>query len=162
MHSSGVVLEGKGLLFVGHSGAGKSTITRMVMEMATVLSDDRNIIRRLNGCYTLHGCWSHGEIPLVSSLSAPLEAVFFLIQSEKNQIHRIVDSREAFRQLTGCVVRPLTTADWWNMTTRLLEGISQDVPSFVLEFDRSGAIVAEIQNVLHGLEGSVPEKRCPG
>jgi radical SAM protein with 4Fe4S-binding SPASM domain len=161
MHSSGVLLDGKGIVFVGHSGAGKSTITRMVKEKATVLCDDRNIIRKQNGGYSLHGCWSHGEIPLVSSLSAPLAAIFFLIQSEKNQIHRIVDHRDAFRHLTGCVVRPLATADWWNATTRLLEGIAQEVPSFVLEFDKSGAVVPEIQNVLQDLEGSKPEKKCP-
>jgi hypothetical protein len=49
LHSCGIVREdGTGNLFVGHSGAGKSTTTRLWMEWedVEVLSDDRIIVRR--------------------------------------------------------------------------------------------------------------------
>jgi hypothetical protein len=49
LHSCGIVREdGAGNLFVGHSGAGKSTTTRLWMEREDVeiLSDDRIIVRR--------------------------------------------------------------------------------------------------------------------
>jgi hypothetical protein len=49
LHSCGIVLpDGTGNLFVGHSGAGKSTTTRLWTERedVEVLSDDRIIVRR--------------------------------------------------------------------------------------------------------------------
>src|SRR5579863_7683199 len=49
LHSCGIVLpDGTGNLFVGHSGAGKSTTTRLwtAREDVEVLSDDRIIVRR--------------------------------------------------------------------------------------------------------------------
>jgi hypothetical protein len=52
LHSCGIVREdGTGNLFVGHSGAGKSTTTRLWMERedVEVLSDDRIIVRRDDG-----------------------------------------------------------------------------------------------------------------
>jgi hypothetical protein len=52
LHSCGIVrLDGTGNLFVGHSGAGKSTTTRLwtAREDVEVLSDDRIIVRRDEG-----------------------------------------------------------------------------------------------------------------
>jgi len=49
LHGSGIVRpDGTGNLFVGHSGAGKSTTTRLwtAREQVQVLSDDRIIVRR--------------------------------------------------------------------------------------------------------------------
>jgi hypothetical protein len=49
LHSCGIVREdGTGNLFVGHSGAGKSTTTKLwtALENVKVLSDDRIIVRR--------------------------------------------------------------------------------------------------------------------
>jgi hypothetical protein len=52
LHSCGIVRpDGTGNLFVGHSGAGKSTTTRLwtAREDVEVLSDDRIIVRRDEG-----------------------------------------------------------------------------------------------------------------
>ena len=46
LHSAGAILDGKGLLFVGHSDAGKTTTVRMLQDQAEILCDDRNIVRR--------------------------------------------------------------------------------------------------------------------
>jgi len=59
LHSCGIVrTDGTGNLFVGHSGAGKSTTTRLwtALEDVHVLSDDRIIVRRDEG-------GSEGETP---------------------------------------------------------------------------------------------------
>jgi len=51
LHSCGIIASGVGNLFVGHSGAGKSTTTRLwtSREEVEVLSDDRIIVRRDEG-----------------------------------------------------------------------------------------------------------------
>ncbi len=57
LHSCGIVRpDGTGNLFVGHSGAGKSTTTRLWREReeVEVLSDDRIIVRWASGHVALH------------------------------------------------------------------------------------------------------------
>jgi hypothetical protein len=59
LHGCGIVrADGTGNLFVGHSGAGKSTTTRLWMERedVEVLSDDRIIVRRYSEVET--PCWA--------------------------------------------------------------------------------------------------------
>lgn len=72
LHSSAVVLDGKGFMFVGHSEAGKSTMIKMLTGKAKILCDDRNIIRKTTQGFRVYGTWHHGEIPTVSPDSAPL------------------------------------------------------------------------------------------
>jgi len=86
LHSAGVIFNGQGLLFVGHSSAGKSTIVTMLKNAACsgafdgtpldveILCDDRNILRRWPAGEQMHGTWSHGD---VSDVSAGFWAVVF-------------------------------------------------------------------------------------
>jgi MoaA/NifB/PqqE/SkfB family radical SAM enzyme len=147
IHSCGAVLDGKGLLFVGHSEAGKSTTARMIMPHAEILCDDRNIVRRLPDGWQVYGTWSHGDVPEVSSGSAPLHAVLFIEKSTHNRITRITDRREIVRRLLACVIRPFVTADWWEKTLTHVERMAQEVPCYVMQFDRSGAILDELKRL---------------
>ncbi len=72
LHSCGIVrADGTGNLFVGHSGAGKSTTTRLWTERedVEVLSDDRIIVRRDEGALeTPRGDAGGGEVQQVLRL----------------------------------------------------------------------------------------------
>ncbi len=89
-HSVGIKdLDGRGLLFAGKSGAGKSTTARIWHKhsRAMVLNDDRIIIRKLNGKFFIYGSPWHGEFSdyLASRIeSAPLKRIFFIHHSPKN------------------------------------------------------------------------------
>ncbi len=141
VHSSGVILNGKGLLFVGHSGAGKSTILKQIRHKARILCDDRNIIRSWPDGFRLYGTWSHGEIPEVSAGEAPLAAVLFLEKAAHNRLVRIEDPKEIVRRLPFYIIKPLVTARWWHKTLDLVEAVARQVPCYHLEFDKSGAVV---------------------
>lgn len=149
LHSAGMILKGKGLLFVGHSEAGKSTTVKMMMDRAEILCDDRNIVRRWPEGFRVHGSWSHGEVPLVSAACAPLYAIFFLKKSDQNRITPIANRLEIIRRLMACIIKPFLTADWWQKMITLLEEIAGEVPCYEMEFDKSGGIVPEIEKVLH-------------
>ena len=110
LHSGGLIIDGQGFLFVGHSDAGKSTTMELVRrelgERAEILCDDRNIVRRWPRGYAggspgfyVHGTWSHGDVPDVSSAGAPLRAILFLEQSEHNEIVPLADRK---RSGSGC------------------------------------------------------------
>jgi radical SAM protein with 4Fe4S-binding SPASM domain len=146
-HSSGAILNKQGFLFVGQSGAGKSTISRLLEKKAEVLCDDRNIIRCQPDGYHVYGTWSHGEWPVVSSASAPLRAIFFIEQAAENRIIPACDNRESIHRLLGRLIKPLETADWWNNMFNLMEDLVQQVPCYTLRFDTSGSIVKLLQQL---------------
>jgi len=141
LHSCGIVVDGRGLLFVGHSEAGKSTMMTMLAAEGEALCDDRNIVRLWDDGIRVHGCWSHGEVPIVSAASAPLGAVLFLSKATTNRIVRLGTGEEILSHLLPCVIKPLVTADWWESTLDVIEHVTADVPCYVVEFDRSGAVV---------------------
>lgn len=167
IHSSGVIVNGQGLLFVGHSEAGKSTTTTLLKQAAEdiqsqsppeveVLCDDRNIVQHMDDGWYVHGTWSHGDVPDVSAASAPLRAVLFLQQDTTNVISPLTDRNECFRRLLATLIRPMVTTEWWEKEMDVLERIVGEVPCYIMQFDRSGAIVPEITSLVQ--EDPNPEK----
>jgi len=146
LHSCGVNFEGKGLLFAGHSGAGKSTIATMLKGKAEILCDDRTIIRKIlpakrKSAFRIYGTWSHGDVTDVSARPAPLTAILFLKKSNANCVTLLNDKREIIKRLLSCVIRPFVTVDWWEKTLLLIEDMSGIVPCYELSFDKSGKAV---------------------
>ena len=141
LHSAGIIVDGKGLLFVGHSEAGKSTMMKLLRGHGEILCDDRIIVRRWPEGFRIHGTWSHGELPDVSPASAPLRAIFFLEKASTNELIPITDRRERLGELLSHVIKPLVTADWWEKTLDLAAKIADEVPAYRVRFDKSGGIV---------------------
>lgn len=145
IHSSGLKIDENGFLFVGHSEAGKSTICKLFRDNAKILCDDRNIIRKWEDGFRLHGTWSHGELPDVSPDSAPLKGIFFLNKSDQVEIKKIIDRKKIVKELLKCVIRPVADTGWWNKILDLLENIAEDVPCYDLYFDKSEKVVEVIK-----------------
>jgi len=140
LHSSGVILEDKGLLFVGHSDAGKSTLTTLLKPRAEILCDDRIVLRQqLAGCH-IYGTWSHGDVAQVSPASAPLKAIFFLKQARSNRLQRLDNRPEIIHSLLACLIKPLVTADWWHSMLTLVSQVAAEVPCYTLEFTRAAGL----------------------
>ena len=167
IHSAGAVLNAQGLLFVGHSEAGKSTTVNMLKGRAEILCDDRVILRRHSAdatspevaqavstacrdshSFRIHGTWSHGDVPDVSSASAPLRAIFFLKQSARNRATPLPEVREIFPRLLACLIKPLVTGDWFRQSAAVLAHAAAEVPCYELEFDKSGAIVPLLEDLV--------------
>ena len=144
IHSAGVVLNGQGLLFVGHSSTGKSTTVTLLTGHAEILCDDRNIVRRWNSGWHIHGTWSHGDVAEVSATAAPLRAILFLQQDLRNAIVPMTDRRDAWKGLLATLIRSTVTAEWWQKEIDVLEQIIRDVPCYTMHFDRTGGIVPEL------------------
>ena len=142
-----MILDNKGLLFVGHSDAGKSTVATMLKGKAEILCDDRIIVRDWPQGFRIHGTWSHGDVPEVSPNSAPLKAVLFLEKAANTELIPVGDAMERFRRLLTCVIKPFVTPEWWGKTLSLVEKISGTVPCYKLRFDRS----ALLPKLLRGL-----------
>jgi hypothetical protein len=99
LHGCGIVRsDGIGNLFVGHSGAGKSTTTRLWTERENVevLSDDRIIVRRDESAapsgLRMYGTPWHGEAHYASPGSAPVTRIFILEHGFGNVLTRLSPS----------------------------------------------------------------------
>ncbi|MFH1478500.1 MAG: radical SAM protein [Candidatus Omnitrophota bacterium] len=147
LHASGVELEGKGLLFVGVSGAGKSTMIKMLKGSSKILCDDRIIVRKQPEGFKMYGTWSHGEIPEVSNASALLKGVFFLNKSKENKIELINDKREITRKLLPRLIKPFVTVEWWEKSLQFIEKMADEGTFYNLYFDKSGNILNILQDI---------------
>ena len=149
LHSSGVALNGQGALFVGHSGAGKTTILRLLAGQGEALGEDRNIVRRWAAGWQVYGTWNNCKGQAVASAgSAPLRGVLFLEKAAENRLVRLSDRVEIARRLLGCLIRPLETTDWWDKTLAAVNQLTRDVPCYVMHFDGSGTVVEALRQVL--------------
>jgi len=147
-HAAGVVIDGKGLLLVGHSAAGKTTAAEMLKRRGEVLCDDRVIVRRRGEEWRIYGTWSHGDLADISPGSAPLSAILFLKKAETNRVIPVKGSIETARILVQHVVKSLVTADWWEKILALIEHTARDVPAWRLEFDMSGRMVDVVRKII--------------
>ncbi|MDY6904881.1 MAG: hypothetical protein SWH61_09355 [Thermodesulfobacteriota bacterium] len=149
IHSDGIKLNDEGLLFVGHSGAGKSTIATIMQDKGEILCDDRMIIRKWGDTHYLHGNWSHGTMPVVSPASAPLSAIFFLEKAHDNRIVPVKNKMDSIKIMLACLIKPLASAQWWEQMLTLIQDVVDHTPCYTLRFDKSGAIYEEIRTCLN-------------
>jgi hypothetical protein len=100
IHGCGIDDGGRGYLFAGNSGHGKTTMARLWQEQAVVLNDDRVVIRLIDGGLWLFGTPWHGDLRCVSAAGVPLEKIFFISHAEESQASRVVGSTAASMLLT--------------------------------------------------------------
>ena len=89
VHGSGIAHEGKGFLFLGGSGQGKTTMAQLWAKQGTVLNDERIVIRRVNGQLWIYGTPWHGQLRQFTPIGVPLESAFFLSSKGKNIVSDI-------------------------------------------------------------------------
>ena len=142
LHSCGVIdRHGRGHLFVGMSGAGKSTTARLWgADAAAIVSDDRVIVREDESAMWMHGTPWHGEAALSMNASAPLAGVYLLTQSPQNAL-RELQPADAVARLFGCSFPPFHDAEAVAFTLAFLERITQRVPVRELAFTRDARVV---------------------
>ncbi len=171
LHSCGIVRpDGTGNLFVGHSGAGKSTTTRLwtAREDVEVLSDDRIIVRRDEGgaqddraqkqippsslrsrgrndkgLMRMYGTPWHGEAAYASPGSAPLSRIFILEHGRGNVLTRLSPS-QAVGELFARSFVPFHRHEYIDSALEFLQELVGAVPCYHYAFEPTEAAVERI------------------
>lgn len=92
IHTSVIQYKGRTVLFLGESGTGKSTHTRLWrenIEGAVLLNDDSPILRIIDGKVWMFGSPWSGKTPCYKTESYPLAACVRLSQAPYNKIRRL-------------------------------------------------------------------------
>lgn len=152
VHAAGMRDEaGKGYLFLGHSGAGKSTTTRLWNEQhsVNVLSDDRIILREVAGLdghseVWMHGTPWHGEAAFAAPEKARIERLFILQHAPENRITRLTGGR-AVGEMMARSFLPFYDAVALENTMRFLEEMVAAIPCYRLEFRPDGTAVEAVR-----------------
>lgn len=136
VHSSAIVCNGRAVLFLGESGTGKSTHTRLWRENidgAVLLNDDSPFIGFVDGRATAFGAPWSGKTPCYKQEQYPIAAIVRLSQAPHNAI-RPLRSVHAI----GALLPSLTPAFGYDdeLQDRMLATLSKiisQVPVYHLE-----------------------------
>lgn len=107
IHASVVQLDGKGFLFMGKSGTGKSTHSALWMdrfEGCELLNDDNPILRLMPDGVMVYGSPWSGKTPCYKNHSCPLAGMARLRQAPMNRFVVQEDITAFITVLPGCSV----------------------------------------------------------
>ncbi len=148
IHSCGVSKMGRGYLFAGVSGAGKSTMARLWMKHrgAKVLSDDRIIVQKSGGNFSIYGTPWHGDAKICWEGSVPLKKLFIIGHGKKNRAEKL----RASEVVATLLVR--TFAPYWDkyLMERTLEtyhALVKKVDAYRLNFVPDGSAIEFIEKL---------------
>ncbi len=147
MHACGVKHNGQGIIFSGTSGAGKSTVADLWKNKISrlksrsmdpskntiLLSDDRIIIRKINGRFFIFGTPWHGDSKVCSPEEAPLDKILFLQQARENKVKKI-DVIKAASRLIVCSFPPFWDKKGMEFTLNYCAELAQRIPCYELDF----------------------------
>ena len=93
MHASVTMKDGKGYVFLGKSGTGKSTHSQLWInniEGCSLLNDDNPVLRVMDdGEVRVFGSPWSGKTPCYQNVDVPVGAIVNLRQAKKNAIRRL-------------------------------------------------------------------------
>lgn len=148
-HASGLDDHGRGVVFVGHSGAGKSTqLDFWNADPGVVAMNDDRIAVRPNAhgamCYGLP--WG-GTSDIAFNHAAPLSALVLLEQAPKNDIQRI-SSAAAASLLVPRMFLPYWDKNLMHRALANLDKLLERVPVYHLRCRPEPAVIELVRSVL--------------
>jgi hypothetical protein len=137
--------EGGGHLFLGHSGAGKSTTSLLWKSLrdVRVLSDDRIILRELGNDIWMHGTPWHGEAGFASPEKVRICRIFILEHGEQNDILPLSVNRAVAELFARCFP-PFHSYGPLDFTLSYLHHIADSVPCYLYRFLPNPSAVEKI------------------
>lgn len=133
VHACGVDHQGRGFLFAGNSGHGKSTMAGLWPGKAMVLSDEHVVLREHGDRFLMYGTPWPGSFGSMSSQRTPLEKVFFLKPGAENTVTRL-NSAAASTMLLARSFPPLWDAAAMEYTIGFLGRLTESVTCYELAF----------------------------
>jgi hypothetical protein len=149
LHACGLDDNGRGLLFIGHSGAGKSTQAALwaVEPGVILLGTDRIAVRLHDYGPVAYGTPWGGEHQAACNRSAPVAAIFLLEQAGRNAAHRL-SGEDAAPRMLACSFLPYWDSGLMDSALQLVEVLLESTPVYLLECRPEPDLVALVRAIL--------------
>lgn len=136
MHCAGVDIDGKGYIFTGVSGKGKSTIAKLFIEngITTWLSDERVILKEnQQGELFMYGTPWPSSAELVSNTGVPLAGVFFIANGDAPVI-RPLERQQAMANLFAVTAIPWYDSEFMEGGCAVLNTLVNTIPMYEFSY----------------------------
>jgi hypothetical protein len=136
VHAVGISDDtGRGRLFLGHSGAGKSTTARLWLNRlgVKILSDDRIILRACDGRIFMYGTPWHGDAGIASPDCAPLSDIYLLEHGQRNECVSVPQGRIAAELFARSFVTHHSEKGI-RFTLDFLDRVAREIPCSIFRF----------------------------
>ena len=135
MHASVTVKDGKGFLFLGQSGTGKSTHSSLWLKNihgTHLLNDDNPVVRVVDGKARVYGSPWSGKTPCYRNEDYPIGAFVRINRAPYNAIHR-QNVKESFASISSSSsgLRAIRSIGDGLFTT--ISSLIQSIPCYVLD-----------------------------
>ena len=135
LHASVTRYEGRGNLFFGVSGTGKSTHSRLWHEFvpgSDLMNDDNPVIRVEDGRFLVYGSPWSGKTLCYRNVVAPVNALVRLEQYPENRIERL-HSLQAYASIIAAVSTIRWNHDVMSLLIPTIERVAMNVPCYLLK-----------------------------
>ncbi len=153
LHCSVLDYDGQGFAFLGRSGTGKSTHTRLWLEHLTptkVVNGDKPILEYTEGKFIAYGTPWMGKEHWGELTSVELKGLCFLEQAKENRLRKLLSSEVSARLFTQ-VLLPQEEASAV-ATLELMDRLINTVPAYLLECNISEEAVKTSFEGMTGLQ----------
>jgi hypothetical protein len=143
VHACGVLAaSGEAYLFVGQSGAGKTTMARLYQKsnQVRILSDDRIVLRKNNHGIWMYGTPWHGEAEIASPEKGHVSKIFFLRHGEKNRLVPLGKAEAVSRLFTSCFP-PFYDQQAIEFILAFFDEVVKTIPCYELTFSPDERVV---------------------
>lgn len=151
LHGTAAVLDGAGILCVGVSGTGKSTLARILADAgATVLTDERPVVRRQSSPdvpFRIYGTPWPSSAGAARDGWAPLRRLYLLAHGVTDRITPLPPP-ETVRRLIAVTTIPWQAPPLLDPCLETLEALVRTVPCALLAFRPTAGVVKVLRDDL--------------
>lgn len=134
LHAATIEDQGRGILFLGPSGIGKTTQAERWAEFrgSSIINGDVGFVQRTEREYIAWGTPWHGSSPYCLNASVPVKALVVLKQAPENRLRELTGF-EKVTEVSGSVFYPTWLDDGMELCTDTLNHLLTDLPVYRLD-----------------------------
>lgn len=160
MHGAGIEVNGKGIVFTGFSGVGKSTQARMWRRYRgdTVINGDSPMVRQTSDGVRMFGtpwCGSSGES---INRSVPLEAIVLLERSTTNYVEQLLSDKAVLAVYTSLLYFSRNREDFERLF-EVYERIIRQIKVFRLYCNMEEDAVDTLERAIQDARSRISKRR---
>lgn len=134
IHSSTIEDRGRGILFLGPSGIGKTTQAErwMVYRGSTIINGDVGFVQHTSDGYFAWGSPWHGSSPYCLNARVPIKALVVLTQAPSNHLYELTGF-EKVHEVSSHIMYPTWMEDCIDLCSDTLNHLLTDIPVYRLD-----------------------------